>query len=104
MEAQWGRDREQDFINTSQPKYRALEQPQGNLNYVTLTGLAPNTKYYYIFGDSTLGASFSAESSFTTPPVPSTSDYIHFIAWADAGQAVAGTTIGRPMLLSRLMN
>ena len=39
---------------------------------------------------SPLGKCLMQEFSFTTPPVPSASSYIHFIAWADAGQAPAG--------------
>lgn len=64
---------------------------QGSLHYATLTGLAPNTKYFYRYGDSAL-ALFSQEYSFTTPPVPSASATVNFLAWADAGQATADGT------------
>ena len=64
---------------------------QGSLHYATLTGLAPNTKDYYRYGDSAL-ALFSQEYSFTTPPVPSAAATVNFLAWADAGQAVADNT------------
>ena len=64
---------------------------QGSLHYATLTNLAPNTKYFYRYGDSAL-ALFSQEYSFTTPPVPSASATVNFLAWADAGQATADGT------------
>lgn len=62
---------------------------QGSLHYGTIIGLAPNTKYYYTYGDAALNI-FAPEASFTTPPLPDASAKIHFVAWADAGQANAG--------------
>ena len=35
---------------------------------------------------------FSSEYSFTTPPVPAASASVRWLAWADAGQAVADNT------------
>lgn len=64
---------------------------QGQLHYATFIGLAPNTKYFYRYGDATLTL-FSPEYSFTTPPVPSAAATVNFLAWADAGQAVADGT------------
>ncbi len=64
---------------------------QGSLHYATLTGLAPNTKYYYRYGDL-ISQLFSPEYSFTTPPVPGAGTTVKFLAWADAGQAVADGT------------
>ena len=64
---------------------------QGSLHYATLTGLAPNTQYFYRYGDSAL-ALFSPEYSFTPPPVPAASASVKWLAWADAGQAVADNT------------
>lgn len=62
---------------------------QGSLHYGTITGLAPNTRYYYTYGDATLGL-FAPESTFVTPPLPDASAKVHIVAWADAGQANAG--------------
>ncbi len=62
---------------------------QGSMHYGTITGLAPDTTYYYTYGDAALNL-FAPEASFVTPPLPSAADKIHFIAWADAGQANAG--------------
>lgn len=62
---------------------------QGSMHYGTISGLAPDTTYYYTYGDAALNL-FAPEASFTMPPLPSASDKIHFIAWADAGQANAG--------------
>lgn len=39
----------------------------GHVHEVTLTGLSPNTKYYYVAGNTADG--FSQEASFTTGPV-----------------------------------
>ena len=64
---------------------------QGSLHYATLTGLAPNTKYYYRYGDI-ISQLFSPEYSFTTPPLPGAGTTVKFLAWADAGQAVADGT------------
>ncbi len=64
---------------------------QGSLHYATLANLAPNTKYYYRYGDST-AMLYSPEYSFTTPPVPGAGTTVKFLAWADAGQAVADGT------------
>ena len=63
---------------------------QGQLHYGTITGLAPNTQYFYQFGDATPGAGFSAVFSFTTPPVPAVTTTVRWLAWADAGQATYG--------------
>lgn len=61
---------------------------QGALHYGTITGLAPDTTYYYTYGDAALNL-FAPESSFTMPPAVSAAAKVHFIAWADAGQANA---------------
>ncbi|CAL8471017.1 g10559 [Coccomyxa elongata] len=64
----------------------------GSMHYGTITGLAPDTTYYYTYGDAALNL-FAPEASFVTPPLPSAADKIHFIAWADAGQANADDAI-----------
>ena len=53
----------------------------GTMNYVLLTGLNTDTKYYYTFGDSDFG--FSQEFSFLTGPVVGPNSSILVIANAD---------------------
>jgi len=51
-----------------------LNYTSGIIHHVRITGLKPNTKYYYRCGDPTLKA-MSEENSFTTLPTPGPSSY-----------------------------
>jgi len=57
---------------------------------VLLTGLAPNTKYYYRVLGPTLQA--SKLFHFTTPPRPGPEASVRMLAWADSGQATSDHT------------
>ena len=59
------------------------------LFHATVSGLAPNTMYYYIVGNAT---GFSTEFSFTTPPLPGTYPFLLGIM-GDIGQTW-NTSIG----------
>lgn len=59
----------------------------GQLNYVTITKLQPDTRYYYRYGDVKHG--WSEEASFLTAPAIGISSTLRILAWADSGQ-VAG--------------
>ncbi len=57
---------------------------------VTVTGLTPDTKYYYKIGNSTNQQAFaSAEQFFTTLPLPGTTRKIRITAFGDCGRGSA---------------
>lgn len=56
-----------------------LNYTSGIIHRVRLTGLLPNTKYYYRCGDQTL-SSISEEHEFVTPPSPGPNSYLTRIA------------------------
>jgi hypothetical protein len=62
---------------------------QGSLHFGTITGLSPDTTYYYTYGDADLQL-FAPVASFVMPPLPAASAAVHILAWADAGQANLG--------------
>lgn len=58
---------------------------------VTLTGLLPDTRYYYAVGDSAHGDLLSGpEYTFRTAPVPGTRKPMRFWVLGDAGTGTAG--------------
>eukprot|EP01025_Chloroclados_australasicus_P032526 TRINITY_DN32989_c0_g1_i2.p1 TRINITY_DN32989_c0_g1~~TRINITY_DN32989_c0_g1_i2.p1 ORF type:complete len:573 (-),score=57.61 TRINITY_DN32989_c0_g1_i2:445-2163(-) len=57
----------------------------GQMHYGIITGLNPNSKYYYVFGDPQYG--FSEEYSFYSPPTPGPDQDVHILLIADVGQA-----------------
>lgn len=59
----------------------------GQLNYVTIKQLMPDTRYYYRYGDAKHG--WSDEASFLTAPEIGIASTLRILAWADSGQ-VAG--------------
>jgi hypothetical protein len=63
---------------------------------LTLTGLAPDTRYYYAIGDSTYGdLAGGAEYSFRTSPAPGTRKAMRFWVLGDAGTGGTGQTAVR---------
>eukprot|EP01018_Ginkgo_biloba_P032485 Gb_10273 [translate_table: standard] len=61
------------------PFQGVLNYTSGIIHHVRLTGLLPNTKYYYICGDSSLSV-MSEEQTFMTPPSPGPNSYLSRIA------------------------
>lgn len=53
-----------------------------------MTGLQPNSRYYYKVGDD--GAGLSAEMSFVAAPLPGAQQTVRLLAVADMGQVRAG--------------
>ena len=47
-----------------------------------LSGLLPNTRYYYVVGSNASGFGWSSEYSFLTAPAD---DTVRLLAWADHG-------------------
>lgn len=55
------------------------------LHRAVITGLAPATRYYYVYGDDAAGD--SDEASFLSAPAPGPGASVRLIALADMGQA-----------------
>ena len=83
--------------NTGGANYTNFCYLSGYIFHATITGLAPDTKYYYIVGNA---AGYSTEFSFTTPPGPSGSSGVYPMLVgliADVGQTT-NTSTGLGML------
>jgi len=53
-----------NFLGPNGQPYKLWLYKSGNIHFVTLTGLKPSTKYYYVCSD---GLGWSSEFSFSTP-------------------------------------
>ena len=62
----------------------------GQIYTAKMSGLAPSTRYYYVFGDGSNGAGgFSTEFSFTTPPLPGPGSSVNLLMTNDMGHYTA---------------
>jgi len=85
-----GISKEQVFAKYNYSSFSYISAP---FCHVTLTGLMPGTKYYYIVGT---GSAWAAESSFMTPPNPTAKKGVYPFTvglMADVGQT-ANTSMG----------
>jgi hypothetical protein len=68
--------------------YPTIIDNAANVTYhtVTVTGLTPDTKYYYSIGTSTTVQQVSANNFFTTAPPANTTRKVRIVAFGDCGQ------------------